>query len=116
MACHDASWLMSPTTTLCIRPARHFVQRLHERLPGAKVTEGELQRSLTRADWYPASGYDRAFYAICRIAAYRVALVVAIEAGLAHLVTVYEPRKGWERRLKGARPWPLQVVLAVSAS
>lgn len=104
-------WLMSPATTLCpLRPAAHFTQRLHERLPEVKTTEGEIQRALTQAEWYPAGGHDGAYYALCRLGGRRVALVVALERGIAHLVTVYEPKPGWDKRLGHARPWPYELV------
>jgi hypothetical protein len=100
------------TRPLCI--AQHFVERLHERFPGVRITEGQLQRELAHADWYPAEGGDHVFYALRRLAGHVVALVVAFERGAAHLVTVYEPRPGWEQRLAAMRPWPLSVVLACS--
>ena len=103
----------SPTCPL--RVARHFVERLHERFPDVTLTEGQLQEELVRAEWYPAGGAERSYYAVCRFRGRLVTLVVALRQGLADLITVYEPKPGWDRRLQNARPWPFAVVLATAS-
>ena len=70
---------------------------------------------MARAEWYPADGGAHSYYALCRISGRVLTLVVAIQQGLAKLITVYEPRGGWDKRLPHARPWPLNVVLALAA-
>lgn len=105
----------TPARTTCpVRIARHFLDRLHERFPGVALTEGALQAELAAAKWYPAEGQGT-YYALGQLAGRAVAMVVALNDGLANLVTVYEPRPGWERRLEGARPWTLGLVLALAA-
>lgn len=104
---------MTQRLTKPLRIATHFLDRLHERFPEARLTEGRLSDELARADWYPAGG--DAFYAVRRIGAKLAVLVVRIERDLVDVVTIYEPRPGWERRLDGAHPWPATLALGIAA-
>lgn len=98
-----------------LRVARHFVERLHERFPDITITEGQLQQELARAEWYATGGGAHSYYALCRISGRVLTLVVALQQGLVNLITIYEPGGGWDKRLPNARPWPLNVVLALAA-
>ena len=112
-------WLLrsmrqNASLTCPLRVARHFVERLHERFPDITLTEGQLQQELARAEWYPSAGPDRSYYAVCRLRGRLVTLVVALQQGLADLITVYEPKSGWDRRISNLAPWPFSVVAALS--
>lgn len=96
-----------------LRLATHFLDRYRERFPDARLTEGRLSEELALADWYPAGG--DAYYAVRRIGRQLAVLVVKVHRDLIDLVTIYEPKPGWERRLQNARPWPATLVLATSA-
>lgn len=104
---------MAPRLTKPLRIAQHFLDRLRERFPEARLTEGRLADELAHADWYPAGG--DAYYAVRRIGAQLAVLVVKVHQDLVDLVTIYEPKPGWDRRLENARPWPMSLVLATSA-
>lgn len=106
-------WSMAPRLTKPLRIATHFLDRLRERFPEANLTEGRLSEELARADWYPAGG--DAFYAVRRIGAQLAVLVVKIHQDLVDVVTIYEPRPGWDRRLENAHPWPASLVLGTAA-
>jgi hypothetical protein len=96
-----------------IRPTAHFIHRLHERFPGVKTTEGELARTLAEAEWYAGGG--RCFYAIRQLGGRLVVFVAAVREGLVELVTLYEPKAGWDRRLSQERPWPFALIVAAGA-
>ena len=104
---------MAPRLSKPLRIASHFLDRLRERFPEARLTEGRLSEELAQAEWYPAGG--DAFYAVRRIGAHLAVLVVKIHEDLVDVVTIYEPRPGWARRLESARPWPAALVLANAA-
>lgn len=104
---------MAQRLTKPLRIATHFLDRLRERFPEAHLTEGRLSEELARADWYPAGG--DAFYAVRRIGAQLAVLVVKIHQDLVDVVTIYEPKPGWDRRLENAHPWPASLVLGTSA-
>jgi hypothetical protein len=93
---------------LPLRTGRHFLDRLHERFPKARLTEGGLARELRAADWYPAGG--RVFYAVRRLGNELAVLVVEVRDGLLDLITIYQPKPGWDARLAHARPWPFALV------
>lgn len=99
--------------TAALRLTSHFLQRFRERLPNARVTEGDLSRGLADAGWYAGGG--RSYYALQRIAGHLVVLVVEVREGLIELITIYEPKPDWDRRLGAAKPWPMTLVLAASA-
>lgn len=104
---------MAPRLNKPLRIATHFLDRLRERFPEARLTEGKLADELAHADWYPAGG--DAYYAVRRIGAQLAVLVVKIHADLVDVVTIYEPRPGWDRRLAGVHPWPASLVLSTAA-
>lgn len=91
-----------------LRIANHFLDRLRERFPEARLTEGRLSEELAQADWYPAG--DGAYYAVRRFGAQVAVLVVKMHSDLVDVVTIYEPKPGWDRRLGNARPWPYSLV------
>lgn len=96
-----------------LRIANHFLKRLRERFPEARLTEGRLSEELAQADWYPAA--DGAYYAVRRLGQHLAVLVVRIRLDLVDVVTIYEPKPGWETRFANVRPWPANVVVASSA-
>ena len=104
---------MAQCLTKPLRIATHFLDRLRERFPEAGLTEGRLSEELARADWYPAGG--DAYYAVRRLGSQLAVLVVKIHQDLVDVVTIYEPRPGWDRRIAQIHPWPASLVLGTLA-
>ena len=110
---HGVLWSMAQRLTKPLRIAPHFLDRLRERFPEARLTEGKLSEELAQADWYAAGG--SAYYAVRRLGAQLAVLVVKIHEDLVDVVTIYEPKPGWERRLGHVHPWPAALVVATAA-
>lgn len=97
-----------------LRLTQHFETRFRQRFPTVTMTESRLQAMLETAPFYPDRAKAATYAALVELGGIRAVVVLALEEGVATLLTVYPPATDWDRRRCGGIPLPGRLVMAVS--